>query len=286
MPHRQCQTRMTVSLVIPMMNEARNLPHVASQIPTHMVDEIIVVDGHSVDDSVAIAKRLWPGAIHVTQTRRGKGNALVCGFEKATGDILVMIDADGSTDPQEIPKFVAAVTAGADIAKGSRSIKGGGSEDITRLRSLGNKGLTRLVNLLFVTDFTDLCYGYNAFTKSAVSKLGLPDPMGYEAQRGDGFEIETLINLRAAAAGLNIVEVASYESNRLHGVSNLDVIGDGLRILRTILSEWLRMFREPISHSTVRTVCSTQPQLVSDLTISSYIDQTSDSRVPGQQSAV
>jgi glycosyltransferase involved in cell wall biosynthesis len=79
----------------------------------------------------------------LSQTRTGKGNALACGFAAATGDIIVMIDADGSTDPAEIPRFVEALTAGADFAKGSRFAPGAGSTDITPLRKLGNKLLGR-----------------------------------------------------------------------------------------------------------------------------------------------
>lgn len=67
------------------------------------IDEIVFVDGGSDDDTVAVARELWPDGIHIRQTRRGKGNALACGFEAASGDIIVAIDADGSTDPAEIP---------------------------------------------------------------------------------------------------------------------------------------------------------------------------------------
>ena len=83
----------------------------------------------------------------VTQTRTGKGNALACGFAVATGDIIAMIDADGSADPSEIPQFVKALMDGADFAKGTRFTQGGGSNDITRLRSLGNRLLTSVFNV-------------------------------------------------------------------------------------------------------------------------------------------
>ena len=129
-----------VSVVIPALNEARNLPHVFARLPPE-VHEVIVVDGHSVDDTIAVARQLRPDVRIVLQTRRGKGNALACGFAAATGDIIAMIDADGSADPAEIPRFVQALVAGADFAKGTRFAPGGGSEDITRLRALGNRVL-------------------------------------------------------------------------------------------------------------------------------------------------
>ncbi|CRK49617.1 putative glycosyltransferase [Rhodococcus sp. RD6.2] len=229
--------RPTVSVIIPAMNEAKNLPFVASRMPDG-IDEIVFVDGNSVDDTVAVARSLWPAATFVTQTRGGKGNALACGFAAATCDIIVMIDADGSTDPAEIPLFVEALVGGADLAKGSRFVGRGGSSDITALRNVGNKGLNGLVNLVFRTQFSDLCYGYNAFWRKHVPLIELP-PIEYQrAQWGDGFEIETVINVRLATSGLNIVEVGSFEGPRLHGRSNLNAYSDGMRVLRTIGQEW------------------------------------------------
>jgi glycosyltransferase involved in cell wall biosynthesis len=230
-------TMPTVSVIIPALNEARNLPHVARAMPVD-IDEIVVVDGGSKDDTVAVARELWPDAVHIKQTRRGKGNALACGFAAASGDIIVAIDADGSTDPAEIPRFVAALINGADFAKGSRFIAGGGSHDITRLRRAGNWGLNALVNVLFNATYSDLCYGYNAFWRYCLDVIDLPDTDTLDPQWGDGFEIETLVNVRAVARGLTIAEVHSLEANRIHGESNLNAVRDGLRVLRTIISEF------------------------------------------------
>ena len=233
--------RPIVSVVVPCLNEERNLPYVFGRMPAD-IDEVIVVDGGSVDRTVERAYELWPSAKVVQQTRKGKGNALVCGFEACTGDIIVMIDADGSTDPAEIPDFVRALRAGADFAKGSRFLPGGGSHDITAIRKLGNSALSGTVNTLFKTRYSDLCYGYNAFWRWVVPYLDLPDvnapaPAPGEMLWGDGFEIETLINVRVAALGLRVGEVASVEAARIHGVSNLSAVRDGSRVLRTIMAE-------------------------------------------------
>ena len=230
-----------VSVVIPTLNEARNLPHVLGALPSDIY-EVIVVDGHSVDDTLAVARKLRPDARIVMQTRSGKGNALACGCVVATGDIIAMIDADGSTDASEIPSFVLALLDGADFAKGTRFAKGGGSEDITRLRALGNRMLTGMVNSLCGTKYTDLCYGFNVFWRSHLSVLGFDTAAISSADRserrwGDGFEIETLINIRIAAAGLAVAEVPSFERSRMYGVSNLSAYSDGIRVLRTILYE-------------------------------------------------
>jgi glycosyltransferase involved in cell wall biosynthesis len=229
-----------VSVVIPALNEARNLPHVFARLPAD-AHEVIIVDGHSVDDTVAVARRLRPDVRIVTQTRRGKGNALACGFVAATGDIIAMIDADGSTDPAEIPMFVRALLDGADFAKGSRFAAGGGSSDITRLRGLGNRALGGLVNLCYGTRYSDLCYGFNVFWRRHVTVLGLdaasPAPPAGGRLWGDGFEVETLINIRVAVAGLSVIEVPSFEHDRIYGASNLSAFRDGIRILRTIVTE-------------------------------------------------
>jgi glycosyltransferase involved in cell wall biosynthesis len=236
MPHDL--KRPKVSVLIPALNEERNLPHVAARMPTD-VDEIVFVNGNSVDNTAEVARQLWPDAVHVTQSRRGKGNALACGIQAASGDIIVMIDADGSTDPLEIPRFIAALTSGADFAKGSRFIQGGGSADITTFRRFGNKGLNMLVNILFATKYTDLCYGYNAFWRHCLELIQLPDAGHEDPQWGDGFEIETMINVRVAASDLTIAEVCSHEASRIHGVSNLNAVRDGIRVLRTICREYV-----------------------------------------------
>lgn len=234
-------SRPRVTVVIPTLNEARNLPHVFPRLPDGL-HEVIVVDGHSVDDTPATAKRLRRDVRVITQNRNGKGNALACGFSAATGDIIVMVDADGSADPAEIPRFVSALLDGADFAKGTRFAEGGGSSDITRFRRLGNRALSGLVNTLCHTKYSDLCYGFNAFWRRHVPVLGLDAestaPAGSNMRLwGDGFEVETLINIRVARAGLVVKEVASYEYSRIHGVSNLNAISDGMRVLRTILTE-------------------------------------------------
>ncbi|OBJ35730.1 glycosyl transferase [Mycolicibacterium mucogenicum] len=257
--------RPSVSVVIPALNEEKNLPHVAARMPFD-VDEIVFVNGRSMDNTAAVARELWPGAVHIDQTRTGKGNALACGFAAASGDIIVMLDADGSTDPAEIPSYVGALIAGADFAKGSRFIQGGGSEDITRFRRLGNKALNGLVNLLFGTKYTDLCYGYNAFWRRCLDSMQLPSIAGECAQWGDGFEIETLINVRVADSKLNVIEVCSHEYSRIHGISNLNAVSDGLRVLSTIGSEFRnrRVTRSsvPAGHARLQAV---QPPDAGDL---------------------
>ena len=219
-----------VSAIVPTLNEAKNLPHVFAELPRGL-HEVIVVDGFSTDGTPEVARRLRPDARVIDQQQRGKGDALRCGFEASTGDILVMLDADGSADPAEIPAFVRALMRGADFAKGTRFHPEGGSSDITRLRGAGNRVLSGTVNLLFGTDYSDLCYGYNAFWRHCLPAMNVDCT---------GFEVETLINIRIARSGLKVSEVPSFERDRIHGQSNLNTFRDGGRVLRTILRERLR----------------------------------------------
>lgn len=224
-----------ISVIVPTLNEAKNLPHVFAELPSGL-HEVIVIDGFSTDGTPEVARRLRPDVKIVDQRQRGKGDALRCGFEASTGDILVMLDADGSADPAEIPAFVQALMRGADFAKGTRFHPDGGSSDITRLRGTGNRVLSGTVNVLFGTGYSDLCYGYNAFWRHCLPAMSVDCT---------GFEVETLINIRIARAGLDVREVPSFERERIHGQSNLNTFRDGGRVLRTILRERLRRVPRP-----------------------------------------
>jgi len=216
----------SISVVVPAMNEEKNLPHVLSRIPP-WVDEVILVDGFSVDRTVDVARKLMPHIIVITQDRPGKGAALRCGFAVAKCEIIVMLDADGSTDPKEIPVFVGALLAGADFVKGSRFLQGGGTEDMEWFRRLGNWGFVKLVTLMFGGNFSDLCYGYAAFWRDVLPRMSL--------ERDDGFEIETSMNIQALLSKMKVVEVPSTEYRRVYGASNLRPVSDGWRVLSTIL---------------------------------------------------
>lgn len=229
-PDRRSERKTLVSVVVPAMNEEKNVSVVLKELPEGL-HEVILVDGNSEDNTIEAARQAYPGIRVLVQNGRGKGDALRTGFAAVTGNLVVMLDADGSADPAEIPRFVEALEAGADFAKGSRFLEGGGSTDITFTRRLGNAFLSGAANLTHGTHFTDLCYGYNAFWARCLPFISLDVP---------GFEVETLINLRIASAGMKITEVPSYEADRISGESNLNTFRDGFRVLGTILSEGRR----------------------------------------------
>ncbi len=240
-----------VSVVIPALNEAENLPHVLPFLPD-WVDEVLLVDGGSRDATIEVAQTLWPGIKVIRQSGRGKGNALKEGFSAATGDIIVMMDADGSTNPSEIPAFVALLAAGADYVKGSRFMQGGGSADITVTRKLGNAALLFIVRLGFKCQYSDLCYGFNAFWSYHLPYLNTD---------ADGFEIETALNLKAIKSGLNVAEIPSFEAKRIHGESHLRAVPDGMRVLKTIFKEWVEKFNWAVEKKAATKIHSLWDQL-------------------------
>jgi len=219
------RTPIRVSLVIPAMNEEKNIGWVLERLPAE-IDEVILVDGNSVDDTVAVSRSIRPDIRVIGQDRKGKGAALRAGFAAARGELIVMIDADRSMDPAEIERFLALLNDGYDMVKGSRFMGDGGTSDMEWIRKCGNAALRGVSNSLYGTRFTDLCYGYMGFRRDKLAMLAL---------EADGFEIETEIVVRAVKQGLRIAEVPSFEEPRGDGESNLNTWRDGTRVLRTML---------------------------------------------------
>jgi glycosyltransferase involved in cell wall biosynthesis len=128
------------------------------------------------------------------------------GFQAAYGEIIIVMDADGSHDPREIPLFISRLVEGADFVKGSRFAIGGGTTDMPRYRKMGNSALTILVNLLFNVRFTDLCYGYLAFWRDCLDTIDLQAQMDLRSMR---LTPAPLARLRLGSAQL--------EGYRFHG---------------------------------------------------------------------
>jgi glycosyltransferase involved in cell wall biosynthesis len=239
----------TVSIVIPTLNEERNIAWVLERLPD-LAGEVILVDGCSTDRTVEIARAKRPDIKVVLETTPGKGAALRAGFAAAQGDYIVMLDADRSMDPREISQFVDALRSGYEFVKGSRFAAGGGTSDISTIRRIGNGALRTAVNVLYRTNLSDLCYGYIAFRRDRLDHLRL---------RADGFEIETEMTVRAVVTSLRIGEVASIESRRVYGMSHLRAWRDGKRALRTLLRERVVLPQTPCLPATQRTLDHPRP---------------------------
>ncbi len=243
----------SISVVIPALNESKNIGHVLDLLP-EFVTEVILVDGGSSDGTVAVALAHRPDATVIPQSTPGKGAAMVAGMTISTSDIVVLLDADGSMDPAEIRLMVEALVKGADVAKGSRGLPGGGSMDFTPIRKLGNTVLTKVANILYGVHWTDFAYGYFALWTDTLPVLHLEallhgadhplqstDGLRHRPRKlGHGFEIEALVFCRSARRGLQVVEVPSHEELRRHGTSNLKAFQDGVRVGLALLLERCR----------------------------------------------
>jgi glycosyltransferase involved in cell wall biosynthesis len=217
-----------VSVVMPVLNEEEAIGPCIEKIRATFASagidgEIVVCDNGSTDASVAIAERMGARVVH--QPLRGYGNAYLKGFASASGRYLVMGDADDTYDFTMIPQFVAALDGGQQFVTGSRYL-GGGDAQITALhRYFGNPALTRILNLLFGTRYTDVYCGFRAFSRETYDTIRPVSP-------GMEFNLELAIN--AGLAGLRVHEIPIVLAPR-KGESKLRTFRDGWRSLRMML---------------------------------------------------
>lgn len=220
---------MRLSVVIPTLNEALNLPYVLPKLPELPAGtELLLVDGGSTDDTVAVARWLRPEIRVVAQTGRGKSDAIRCGVAAAQGDHVLIMDADGSQNPSDISRYVEVALRGYDLVKGSRYLPGGGSDDESRLRRLLVWVTDTAANLLWGTHFTDIVYGMFLIHRQGFLDLALTS---------SGFALETQLMARANRNGYGIIEIPVVESARRHGSSHLSVVRDGWYIGSTVFIE-------------------------------------------------
>jgi glycosyltransferase involved in cell wall biosynthesis len=177
---------------------------------------------------------MMDGARVIRQYGRGKGNAVRQILPAIESNIVLLMDGDGSMRPEEIPTFIQAIDSGADIVKGSRFMRHGGSLDMSFIRRIGNLFFVLLVNLFWSTKYTDICYGFVAFKKDALKVLA-------PHLRSHDFEIETEMFIKAKKLGLSVIEIPSVELSRKSGNSNLSTIHDGIRILKTVVQELMSL---------------------------------------------
>ncbi len=220
----EMRNKKTISLIIPTKNEEGNLQKVLDTIPK-FIDEILIVDGYSEDKTVEIAKQ---NNCKVYFDKGAKGSAVRLGVKKAKGDYMIMMDADCSMRPIEFGLMLEALDAGYDFCLGSRFLQGGGTDDMTWYRKLGNKLFVFIVNKLWKMNYSDLCYGYRSFRREAFAKLDL---------KSNDFSIETEMSIKIAKKRLKAVEVPSFEKSRFSGKGNLRTIRDGWRISKRIIYE-------------------------------------------------
>lgn len=218
---------MRVSLLIPTKNEALSLERTIGEIPQGFVNEIIVSDGHSTDGTPEIAQKL--GCRTITQEGKGFGLGIISGLKHCTGDVIIIMDADGSQDPKDIPRLLEKIKEGYDIGWGSRYLQRRRSEDDTLIRYFGNKFFTFLSRLLHGIRVTDILYLFAAFKKEVFNSIKLESP---------GFEFCVELPIKAHKAGFKFGEVPCFERKRFADRTKVNDLVDGWKILLSILKKY------------------------------------------------
>ncbi len=215
---------MRVTLLIPARNEADCIGTVLADVDPAVVDEVIVVDGHSTDGTPELVREM--GFTVIPQEGLGYGLAVRTGVRHASGDVITMVDADGSYRLEDLPLLLQCLEGGFDIAYGSRYLPGSGSADDTPIRYAGNMIFTKLLRLLHGVKISDSLFLYVAARKEVFEAL----PM-----TSTGFDYCVEFPIRAHKMGFSYTEVPSFEKARVAGDSKVNAWSDGLVILRTML---------------------------------------------------
>ena len=230
---------MRVSVVIPAHNEEETLPWVLRDLYKtietlrHTEFEVIVVDDHSTDATAAVAERFGATVVQ-NPGRNGKGSALRCGFARATGDVMVMMDADFSHKPEALPLFLQTLQGDVGLVIGSRVF--GGSDEYSHVRALGNVFLTAAVGLSMKRYLSDALNGYKAFRREVFTDF---------VYTSRSFEIEIELIANALRKGYKVVECSSHERARAGGVAKSRVVRHGTRFLMRIILEGIKGVRPP-----------------------------------------
>ena len=223
-----------LSLIIPAKDEEATLGNLLEDLNNTIPKlegydvEVIIVDDHCKDRTAAIARAMGARVVE-NQRKPGKGNALRAGFEAATGELLMMMDADYSHRPEDMPGFLSAMREGVGLVIGSRVF--GGSEEYTHIRALGNVFLSGALGLSVGRYLSDALNGYKLFRRDVFTGFEYTSRM---------FEIEIEIIANTMRKGYRVVEVVSHERARAGGEMKSRVVRHGTRFLMRIIWEGVK----------------------------------------------
>lgn len=223
-----------ISVMIPAYNEEKNIEDILARTEATLTAlkfpyEIIVVDDGSTDGTSSLARR--KGAIVIKiRKNHGKGYALRKAFQRAAGDILITMDADGSHRPEEIPRLVTPLLNGADVATGARFNGEMQKGSTKRLHILGNTIFNLIIMILTRKSITDSQTGFRAFKKRVIDEIKL---------FSNGYEVETELTVKTLKNGFTVYEIPIAFEKRKNGISRVNPLFDGLRIMTTILKAYI-----------------------------------------------
>ncbi|WP_433503760.1 glycosyltransferase family 2 protein [Pseudonocardia halophobica] len=214
--HGSGTARPAVSVVVPTLNERRNVERLLTELDPGY--EVVVSDGGSVDDTLGAVRRVRPRSRVVTQGW-SRGTSMVAGLHAARGDALVLLDADGSACPTEVPRMVMALDD-VDLARGSRPTR----------RSVADAALAAVASARLGTRVTDPWCGVTALRRSALPRLGLPDL----TRHATGFEL--LLAARAAQEGLAVYEVPGIRAAPWHQPYPTNSLAENSRMIKALFA--------------------------------------------------
>jgi glycosyltransferase involved in cell wall biosynthesis len=221
-----------LSVVIPCFNEAATIERIVERVVLHAPagTELIVVDDASTDGSAAILREKIAGRaarVFFHETNRGKGAALRTGFAAATGDVVLVQDADLEYDPRDYAKILAPILEGrADVVFGSRFVGGDSHRVLYFWHSVGNRFLTLVSNMFTNLNLTDMEVCYKAFRREVLQSFELSE---------DRFGWEPEITARVARRGCRVYEVGVSYSGRTYAEGKKVGWTDGVHALWCIV---------------------------------------------------
>jgi len=219
-----------VSVVIPAYNEEENIGNLLLRTNATLETigvpyEIIVVDDGSVDETGLTAMK-YKATVLSNGNNRGKGYALKKGMRNANGSVLITMDADGSHQPEDIPKLLVPLLNGADIVLGSRFIGKQEQYSTKKLHVFGNKLFNLLILLLTRRRITDSQTGFRAYKKKIIEEIEITS---------NGYEVDTELIVKTLKNGYMVHEESITSERRKKGSSYLNPLRDGIKIFKTIV---------------------------------------------------
>ena len=214
------------TLLIITFNEINGSKALYDKIPFNLFDEVYVIDGNSSDGTIDFWKE--KGHNVIIQKIPGRGAAFVEGVDITTGDHILFFSPDGNEDPEDITKLLDTLEGECDLVIASRFMKGSKSDDVTWFRRFGNNLFTFLINLFFRTKVSDAVNGFRAIKREKINKLNLPPSK---------FEIEFQMTARAGKLKYNIIEIPTYEKDRIGGYSKAGSFSVGFSFIKLLIKE-------------------------------------------------
>jgi len=229
------KSTLLLSVVVPAYNEEHTVGDIikrtkATLLEARLSNEILLVDDRSRDRTVEISQN-EKATVYLLKQHMGKGYALRAGFTKAKGEIIVTIDSDGSNRPEELPVLLKPILKDqADLVIGSR-FSGKKTTTGKKFNLAGVRIFNLLIRILTGAEVSDSQSGYRAMKRRVLENLTL---------KSGEYEIESEMLVKIAHRGFRIQEVPVSFEQRTYGVSTLDPIFDGLKILMSIFTSYLK----------------------------------------------